>query len=72
LSLLHYSDFVRDAGYDTVEKFTDWLMKPAEGQKPPFTKARQLNIIVTGGSNNNYYSVGGLAYTQSLQIDKWR
>jgi len=62
--------FVKDAGYDTVEKFTEWLMIPAEGQKPNFTNAKQLNIIVTGGSNNNYCGIGGLAYTRSLQIDR--
>ena len=52
------ANFVRDAGYDTVEKFTDWLMQPSEGQKPNFQNANQLNVIVTGGSNNNYYSIG--------------
>jgi len=31
-----------------------------------------VSIIVTGGSNNNYYSLGGLRYMQSVQIDKWR
>ena len=66
------ANFVKDAGYDTVEKFEQWLMKPAEGQKPNLTNARQMNIIVTGGSNNNYYSIGGLSYRQSVQIDKWR
>ena len=66
------ANFVRDAGYDTVEKFEEWLMKPEEGQKPNLTNARQMNIIVTGGSNNNYYSIGGLSYRQSVQIDKWR
>jgi len=29
-------------------------------------------IIVTGGTNNNYYSVGGMRYSQSVQIDRWR
>ena len=29
-------------------------------------------IIVTGATNNNYYSIGGLRYNQSVQIDKWR
>jgi len=66
------ANFVRDAGYDTVEKFEEWLTKPTEGQKPNLTSAKQMNVIVTGGSNNNYYSIGGLAYRQSVQIDKWR
>ena len=65
-------NFVKDASYATVEDFTKWLMQPPEGQKPHFRNANQTNIIVTGGSNNNYYSIGGLAYTRSLQIDKWR
>jgi hypothetical protein len=66
------ANFVKDAGYDTVEKFTEWLMQAPEGQKPHFRNANQMNIIVTGGSSNNYYSIGGLAYRQSVQIDRWR
>jgi hypothetical protein len=66
------ANFVRDAGYATVEDFTRWLMQPPGGQKPHFRNENQMNVIVTGGSNNNYYSIGGLAYTRSLQIDKWR
>jgi hypothetical protein len=31
-----------------------------------------MAIIVTGSSNNNYYSIGGLRAMQSVQIDKWR
>jgi hypothetical protein len=67
------ANFVKEAGYDTVEKFTEWIMQPAEGQKPYFRNANQIQIIVTGGSNNNYYSYGGMAYRgQSVLIDKWR
>jgi hypothetical protein len=67
------ANFVKNAGFDTVEKFTEWLMKPAvEGQTPNFRNANQLNVIVTGGSNNNYYSIGGLAYFRSVPIDQWR
>jgi hypothetical protein len=66
------ANFVKDAGFDTVEKFEEWLMNPPEGQKPNLTSARQMNIIVTGGSNNNYYSIGGLSYRQSVKIDEWR
>jgi hypothetical protein len=29
-------------------------------------------IIVTGGTNNNYYSIGGMRFSQAVQIDKWR
>lgn len=31
-----------------------------------------IAIIVTGGTNNNYYSIGGLRHLSSVQIDKWR
>ena len=64
--------FVKDAGYDTVEKFTEYLMKAPEGQTPHFQSANMMNIIVTGGSNNNYFSIGGLRYDRSVQIDQWR
>ena len=66
------ANFVREAGFDTVEQFTEWLMKAPEGQKPHFQNPNMLSVIVTGGSNNNYFSIGGLRYDQSVQIDKWR
>lgn len=30
------------------------------------------NVIVTGASNNNYWSAGGLSYSRSIKIDDWR
>jgi hypothetical protein len=74
------ANFVKDAGYDTVEKFVEWINTPAPGQAPPpgpggpggFGRGKQINVIVTGGTNNNYFSMGALAYTQSVEIDKWR
>ena len=64
--------FIKEAGYDTVEKFTEFIMAPAEGQRPYFRSPRDVQIIVTGGSNNNYYSYGGMRYNRSVLIDKWR
>jgi hypothetical protein len=66
------AQFVKEAGFDSVEKFTEWIMKPEEGQWPNFRSAWDINIIVTGGSNNNYWSYGGMRYIQSVLIDKWR
>jgi hypothetical protein len=52
---------------------------PLAGAKAPFPKAKMpgmgfsnISIIVTGGSNNNYYSIGGLRYMRSVPIDPWR
>jgi homoserine kinase len=55
-------------------------MPAAEGAAPaPKAKMPMMGgmgsstaIIVTGGTNNNYYSVGGMRYSQSVQIDRWR
>jgi hypothetical protein len=88
--------FVADAGYDTAEKFTEWVTNlPAaaaplaggpggaqggtgtggtgtgrqgrySGSTPVFT------VVVTGGSNNNYWCMGGMRPQQAVQIDKWR
>ena len=66
------ANFVKQAGYDSVEKLTEWIMKPEEGQKPYFGNASQVQIIVTGGSDNNYYSYGGMRYGRSVLIDPWR
>ncbi len=50
---------------------------PAVEAKMPMPKAEmpmfsRVNTIVTGGSNNNYYSIGGLSYSRSIKIDEWR
>jgi hypothetical protein len=39
---------------------------------PPMFMFPRANIIVTGASNNNYWSVGGLSYSRSVRIDDWR
>jgi len=76
------ANFVRDGGYDTVEKFTAYVTGVPIGSKPaPFAgkpndgsrrAGGTFTVIVTGGSNNNYFSIGGLVPVQSVQIDKWR
>ena len=38
----------------------------------PFPRGPQINIVVTGGANNNYWSYGGMAPRQSVLIDDWR
>jgi len=70
------ADFVNDAGYDTVEKFTKWVME-AQGNaesdgmyiQPP---GGIFTVIVTGASNNNYFSMGGMRPGRSVRIDEWR
>lgn len=84
------ANFVKDAGYKTVEDFEKYLAPapqfPAGKMGPPPTEGAQAKapapkmptmgsntaIIVTGATNNNYYSIGGLRYQKSVQIDKWR
>ena len=79
------ANYIKEAGYDTVEKLTEYLLAPAEGQRTPEPAAKgpapkgpgpfgrlQINIVVTGGANNNYWSYGGMACRQSVPIDKWR
>jgi hypothetical protein len=69
------ANFVKDAGFNTIEAFTKWVTEAAAGQKPGgfgFGPGPGFSVIVTGGSNNNYFSMGGLRYDQSVQIDKWR
>jgi hypothetical protein len=75
------ANFVKDAGYDTVEKFTAWVTALEPGAKPAGrgginsgvrNSGGTFSVIVTGGSNNNYFSMGGMVPSQSVQIDKWR
>ncbi len=65
------ANFVRDAGFETIEKFKEFLIAGPDGQKY-FQNPNQMEIIVTGGSNNNYFSIGGMRYAQSVKIDDWR
>ena len=86
------ANFVKNAGYNTVEDFEAFLSTPAQAAKPPQAPkpdakapagaqakapapkaaAPNMSIIVSGATNNNYYSIGGLRYLQSVQIDRWR
>jgi hypothetical protein len=75
------ANFVKDGGYDTVEKFTEWVTGLKPGAKPAGAEGINrgvrnaggvFSVIVTGGSNNNYFSMGGMVPSQSIQIDKWR
>jgi hypothetical protein len=75
------ANFVRDAGYDTLEKFTEWVTGLPPGAKPAGrgginsgirSAGGVFTVIVTGGSNNNYFSMGGMVPSRSVQIDKWR
>jgi hypothetical protein len=75
------ADFVRDAGYDTVEKLTEFVTdagaaKPAPkggpGGRGGFFGGPNFNVVVTGASNNNYWMIGGMIPTRSVRIDDWR
>ena len=66
------ANFVKDAGYDTIEKFTEWLLTPEAGQERHHLRPNQVHIFVTGGSSNNYWSMGALNYNMSVEIDPWR
>ena len=78
------ANYIRDAGYDSVEKFTEWVTGIKPGAKPDMSapgvnlnsgvrrSGGTFTVVVTGGSNNNYFSMGGMVPSQSVQIDKWR
>jgi hypothetical protein len=80
------ANFIKDAGYKTLDDFEKWATPPPafpkmkmpapEGEAPApkgkMQPSSYVSIIVTGGSNNNYYSVGGLRYMRSIKIDDWR
>jgi hypothetical protein len=70
------ADFVHDDGYDTVAKFTEWVMdipgKDTQRQGYIAPPGGTFTVIVTGASNNNYFSMGGFVPGQSVRIDPWR
>ena len=86
------ANYMKQEGFDTVEKLTQFVAAPAGGNAPPpkakiapppgqaklprgempFFMGPPITIVVTGGSNNNYWSYGGMACRQSVSIDEWR
>jgi hypothetical protein len=66
------ANYVKEEGYDTVDKLTGWLYKSPEEAKAHFWSPAQINILVTGSSNNLYWDYGGMRYVKSVSIDKWR
>jgi len=66
------ANYVKDEGYDSVEKLTDWLYKSPGEATPHFRSPAQINILVTGSSNNLYWDYGGMRYVKSVSVDKWR
>jgi hypothetical protein len=66
------ANFVKNAGYNTIDQFKAFLADSGD-PKNPYFEPNAMEIIVTGASNNNYYSIGGLMFQGSaVQIDKWR
>ena len=43
-----------------------------KGKMPGGFGRSSIPIIVTGGSNNNYFSMGGMVPSVSVRIDPWR
>jgi len=80
------ANFVKDAGYDTVEALNKYITQPDPAAPPAPTPAAKpggrggfgmmggggIDLIVTGASNNNYWMAGGLRPGQAIAIDKWR
>jgi len=66
------ANYMKDEGYDTVDKLTDWLYKSPDETTPHFYNKSAINILVTGSSNNLYWDYGGMRYVKSVSIDKWR
>jgi hypothetical protein len=68
---------IADAGYDTVDKLTKYVTDTGDAApKPKFggfgSMPPSFNVVVTGSSNNNYWMIGGMAPSVSVNIDDWR
>jgi len=66
------ANYVKQEGYDSVDKLTDWLYKGPDEAQPHFFSKAQINILVTGSSNNLYWDYGGMRYIRSVSVDRWR
>jgi len=82
------ANFVRDEGFESVEKLRSFVAAPNQNTKPSPASAStadtarakaaaanpgsDFNVVVTGATNNNYWMIGGMDPGQSIQIDAWR
>ena len=66
------ADYVKSEGYDSVEKLTDFLYQSGDESAPHFRSKAQINVLVTGSSNNLYWSYGGMFLARSVSVDQWR
>ncbi len=65
------ADYMKSEGYDSVEKLTDFIFQSQDESTPHFRSKAQINILVTGSSNNLYWDYGGMHYVKSASIDEW-
>jgi hypothetical protein len=63
---------VAEGGFPQVKEMPPSPKGKLPQGKMPFRRGPQINIVVTGGANNNYWSYGGMAPRQSVLIDDWR
>ena len=66
------ADFCKRDGYDSVDEFERFVTGKSGSTGFRGFGGSNFLIIVAGGSNNNYFSMGGLQATRSVRIDKWR
>jgi hypothetical protein len=66
------ADYVKSEGYDSVEKLTDFLYQSPDESAPHFRSKAQINVLVTGSSNNLYWDYGGMFLARSVSVDEWR
>jgi hypothetical protein len=65
------ANYMKSEGYDSIEKLTDFLYQSQDESTPHFRSKAQINILVTGSSNNLYWDYGGMRYVKSASIDEW-
>lgn len=65
------ADYMKSEGHETVDKLTDFLYQSQDESAPHFRSKAQINILVTGSSNNLYWDYGGMRYVKSASVDEW-
>ncbi len=65
------ANYIKSEGYDSIEKLTDFLYQSQDESTPHFRSKAQINILVTGSSNNLYWDYGGMYHVKSASVDEW-
>ncbi|MEO0279056.1 MAG: UGSC family (seleno)protein, partial [candidate division WOR-3 bacterium] len=64
--------FTLPAAQKGVEPYSSWLKLPPDTLIPRYREVNDINVLVVGGSTNDFWQAGDWRHMGSFSIDRWR